>query len=165
MKKLLSFLLVLGLTLSLGCCTQGKASDTGGSSSTPPIEENYSEGLTYLKKADGSYSVTGVGVCTDTEIIIPAAYQNAPVVEIAENAFALTDLIVSVSIPESVIAISPNAFYLCVGLESVIFKDAEGWIVKELDTVVTGTAVDLTNASQAAVLLKDTYRTYFWRKA
>lgn len=165
MKKLLSFLLALGLSLSLAACTQGETPDTGGSSSTPPVEENFSEGLSYLKKTDGSYSVTGVGSCTDAEIIIPATYQNLPVVEIAENAFALTDTITSVTIPESVVAISPNAFYLCVGLESVIFKDVEGWIVKELDTVVTGTAVDLTNASQAATLLKDTYSTYFWRKA
>ena len=165
MKKLLGFLLAFGLTLSFAGCTQEETPDTGGSSPIPPVEENYSEGLTYLMKSNGSYCVTGVGVCTDAEIIIPATYQGAPVVEIAENAFALTDAIVSVEIPASVVAISPNAFYLCVGLESVVFKDTAGWIVKELDTVVTGTAVDLTNASQAATLLKDTYRTYFWRKS
>lgn len=164
MKKLLTFILAGCLLLSFSGCAEGGETSTGSPDSTPPIEE-FSEGLSYTKKADGNYCVTGVGTCQDAEIIIPSTYQNQPVVEIGENAFALTDTITRVEIPESVTAISPNAFYMCVSLESVVFKNTQGWIVKELDTVVTGTSVLLDDAGQAATYLKDTYRTYYWRKA
>ena len=164
MKKLVCFILACCLACCFVGCDGGEEPSTGGESSTPVVE-NYSEGLEYLQKADGSYSVTGVGTCTDAEIVIPATYQNKPVVEIAENAFALTDAIISVEIPASVTAINPNAFYMCLGLESVVFKDAQGWIAKELDTLVTGVNLELTDAAQAATLLKDTYRAYYWRKS
>ena len=39
-----------------------------------------SKGLAYTLNADGaSYSITGIGECTDTEIMIPSEYNGLPV--------------------------------------------------------------------------------------
>ena len=170
MKKILGFSLVCCLLLAFAGCNQGNAEmsseDSSSSSSSSIVEETLgSEGLAYLKKTDGSYQVVGVGTCTDTEIVIPSAYQGAPVVEIAGEAFAFNDTVTCVKIPKSVTSINPNAFSYCVNLAKVVFEDKSGWIAKEIDTVVTGTNLDLNDEAQAATLLKDTYVAYYWRKA
>ena len=47
-----------------------KINATGGGSSGGTIK--YSEGLEYTLNIYNSYSVTGIGTCTDTDIVIPA---------------------------------------------------------------------------------------------
>lgn len=50
--------------------------------------ERASEGLEYSWNSDGTgYTVTGIGTCTDTEIIIPSEYNAKPVTSIGESAF------------------------------------------------------------------------------
>ena len=47
-----------------------------------------SKGLAYTLSADGlSYSVTGIGTCTDKDIVIPVAYEGLPVTKIGKSAF------------------------------------------------------------------------------
>lgn len=171
MKRLFGLILVYMLSLSFVGCSASKQpiintdTDTGATASDNTSEETrYSEGLSFFKKADGTYCVNGVGTCSDTDIVIPSVYQNQTVTEIAESAFAFTDNIRSVVIPESIISINPNAFYLCADLESIFFEDKQGWIAKELDTLVTGIEISVDDAVQAAILLKDTYRAYYLRK-
>ena len=49
-----------------------------------------SEGLEYTLSNDGTYySVTGIGTCTDTVIVIPNIYENLPVERIGESAFQI----------------------------------------------------------------------------
>lgn len=48
-----------------------------------------SQGLGFTLNDDGkSYSVTGIGFCTDTEIVIPPEYEGKPVTSIGDEAFA-----------------------------------------------------------------------------
>ena len=80
----------------------------------------YCDDLEFTPNSDGqSYSVTGIGTCTDSEIIIPPSYKGKPVTEIADNALEGYTGIVRVVIPDSVTIIGESAFEGCSGLASL----------------------------------------------
>ena len=79
-----------------------------------------SEGLEYSLNSDGNgYTVTGIGTCTDKELIIPSEYNAKPVTSIGERAFYDCRGLTSVTIPDSVTSIGSYAFFYCTGLTSV----------------------------------------------
>ncbi|MBQ9730460.1 MAG: hypothetical protein IJV80_06605 [Clostridia bacterium] len=62
------------------------SSSSSGSSIGQQLPTTPSEGLTYALNADGvSYSVTGVGTCTDAMVVIPSTYSELPVTAIAKK--------------------------------------------------------------------------------
>ena len=80
----------------------------------------YSEGLEFSLNDDGqSYTVIGIGSCTDTELLIPTTHNGLPVTAIGEWAFENNDTIVTVTIPSSVKKIGMYAFYMCRSLRSI----------------------------------------------
>lgn len=82
--------------------------------------ERASEGLEYSLNSDGTgYTVTGIGTCTDTEIIIPSEYNAKHVTSIGDSAFYACSGLTSVTIPDSVTSIGEIAFSNCTGLTSV----------------------------------------------
>ena len=84
-----------------------------------------SEGLEYTLNSDGkSYSVSGIGTCTDKDIIIPDTYENLPVTQIADYAFILCTELTSITIPNSVISIGSLAMGRCTGLTRIIIPDS-----------------------------------------
>ena len=84
----------------------------------------YSEGLDYaLTEEEDSYKVTGLGTCTDAEIVIPEEYMGVPVTEISDRAFYGCATIVSVSIPVSVVKIGDKAFSDCPELVNIELPD------------------------------------------
>lgn len=88
-----------------------------------------SEGLAYKLNADGvSYKVTGIGTCTDTDVIIPAAYERLPVTSIGESAFRECDNLTSVTIPNSVTIIGDRAFLYCSSLTNIYINKEENFI-------------------------------------
>ena len=76
-------------------------------------------GLSYSKNSDGTYTVVGIGSCTDTEVIIPKEYNGEKVVAIAEKAFSENSKITSVKIGDNVTVIGEKAFYYCKNLKTV----------------------------------------------
>ena len=79
-----------------------------------------SEGLGYSLNSDGTgYTVTGIGTCTDTELIIPSEYNAKPVTSIGNAAFIGCTGLTSVTIGNSVTSIGGYAFGGCTGLTSV----------------------------------------------
>ena len=88
-----------------------------------------SDGLEYTLSTDGTYYiVTGIGTCTDTNIVIPYIYNNLPVTSIGEDAFKGCTSLKSVTIGDSVTTIGDYAFYNCTSLENVnYFGTIENW--------------------------------------
>ncbi|MCD7728427.1 MAG: leucine-rich repeat domain-containing protein [Clostridia bacterium] len=79
-----------------------------------------SEGLSYTISTDGSYyTVSGIGTCEDTDIVIPSTHENIAVTAIATNAFKQQTQITSVYVPDSVTQIGSGAFGGCSGLTSM----------------------------------------------
>ena len=173
---LLTACMALSCTFALAGCNDTPTADNGG---TPYPDENASQGLEFALN-DDSYWVIGIGTCTDTEIVIPSQYNGLPVTGIFEQAFAGTnDLasieipdsvtyigteafyncssLTSITIPDSVTSIGNYAFYNCSSLTSVTFENTEGW-------AVDGEPIDVTNPVQNAVYLTDTYLWYTWTR-
>jgi inorganic pyrophosphatase len=106
------------------------------------LEENgSSEGLTYTLSEDGtSYIVSGIGTCTDTDIIIPSTYNEKPVTSIGNEAFARHSNLITVEIPNSVTSIGDYAFYSCSRLTTMVIPDSVismGHTVFYTDTLLT----------------------------
>ena len=79
-----------------------------------------SEGLTYsLNSDENGYTVTGIGTCTDKELIIPSEYNAKPVTSIGSSAFTNCTGLTSVTIPDSVTSIGNYAFSGCTGLTNI----------------------------------------------
>ncbi len=84
-----------------------------------------SKGLEFTLNSDGeSYAVTGIGFCTDTEIVISPTYENLPVTSIGERAFRDCSSLTSIYIPNSVISIGRYAFRDCNSLISIDIPDS-----------------------------------------
>lgn len=80
-------------------------------------DDNYSVGLAYTLNADeASYAVSGIGECTDINIIIPHQYEGLPVTIIGNNAFDTCTNLTSITIPDSVTSIGNYAFNGCIGI-------------------------------------------------
>ena len=84
-----------------------------------------SKGLAFALDNDGvSYSVTGIGTCTDTDVVIPDTYNNLPVTSIGDSAFYDCTSFTNVVIGDSVTSIGLSAFANCSSLNSVIIPDS-----------------------------------------
>lgn len=82
-------------------------------------------GLSYtLNKAGTAYSVSGLGTCTDTEVVIPSTYEGLPVIAILDYSFMGYTKITSVTVSEGVTEIGGFAFDNCKSLESVTLPDS-----------------------------------------
>ncbi len=80
---------------------------------------NYSEGLNFSLNSDGTYSVTGIGICTDLDVVIPSTYNGSAVTSIGDSAFYDCTRLTSVIIPDSVTSIGDSAFDNCTRLTSL----------------------------------------------
>ena len=115
----------------------------------PPVSSEYSQGLKYLKHIDGSgVTVTGIGTCTDKNIVIPPTYDGLPVVAIGDSAFRSCFSLTSVTIPDSVTSIGEWAFSYCTSLTSVTMGDSVTtigsyafWECDSLTSVTIGNSV------------------------
>ena len=84
-----------------------------------------SEGLEYVLNDDrAGYTVTGLGTCTDTDIIIPPMYEGLPVTGIRGWAFYSRFGLTSITIPDSVTSIGWGTFYGCSGLTSITIPNS-----------------------------------------
>ena len=82
-------------------------------------KQETSRGLVFRLLDDGTYEVSRIGSCTDTEIVIPSVYNDKPVTSIGKYAFNGCSKLMSVTIPDSVTSIGESAFDGCSGLTSV----------------------------------------------
>ncbi|MGM9631563.1 MAG: leucine-rich repeat domain-containing protein [Eubacteriales bacterium] len=86
--------------------------------------ERVSRGLEFSEEHDGTYSLSGIGTCTDTDITVPGYYKGKPVTGVAGNAFYSSDKITSITLPEGVESIGDWAFCSCEALTSISLPES-----------------------------------------
>ncbi|MBR4873186.1 MAG: leucine-rich repeat domain-containing protein, partial [Clostridia bacterium] len=92
---------------------------------TPVYVKRASKGLPFVSNGDGTCYVSGIGTCTDTDIVIPAKSPVGDLVtSIGDEAFYNCLELSSVTIPNSVTSLGKNAFAYCCGLSSVTISDS-----------------------------------------
>ena len=108
-----------------------------------------SEGLEFTSNGDGTCVLTGIGTCTDTDVVIPSkSPAGDTVIEIGEFAFNACTSLKSVTIPKDVSLIGDCAFALCNSLEKLTiaegnedyYSDANCIIEKGSKRLVAGCA-------------------------
>ena len=109
-------------------------------------KQETSLGLAFTLLDDGTYEVSGIGSCTDTEIVILSVYNDKPVTSIGNYAFSDCTGLTSVTIPDSVTSIGYSAFDVCSRLKTVFYKgSAEQWSKISIDSRYND---DLTSATR-----------------
>lgn len=117
---------------------------TYGGSTCPDCGEvlEVVESLEYTLSADGTYYiVSGVGNCTDKNLVIPSEHNGLPVKEIGDNAFRDCTWIESATIPESIERLGCGAAFGCTSLKKLIFEDTSGWYLMDNPDATDGTAI------------------------
>ncbi len=106
--------------------TDEENKDDGTTDTTPeePGDESEerltSQGLEFTSNGDGTCYVSGIGTCTDTDVVIPLVSPDGDsVTSIGEEAFVWCDGLTSITIPDSVTSIGSDAFAYCDSLTSV----------------------------------------------
>ena len=83
-----------------------------------------SEGLEFTLFNYEGYALTGLGTCTDNDIIIPEYYNGLPVTRINDNAFYECDSLTSIIISDSVTSIGYESFFGCDSLTTVVIGNS-----------------------------------------
>ena len=84
-----------------------------------PIGPTGSVGLAYEDNGQGLCWITGIGSCTDKDIIVPSSIGGSKVYAIVANAFTNQKSITSITLPETLEVIGKGAFTGCDNLESI----------------------------------------------
>ena len=77
-----------------------------------------SPGLAFSQNNDGTYTLTGIGACTDTDIVV-GIYNERPVTAIAANALKDCTVVKTITVADSVTSIGSAAFSGCSSLKSI----------------------------------------------
>ena len=118
--KILSCLLIAILSV---CSFVACKTPSGAEKKEPSV------GLSYKVNGDGATcTVTGMGECTDKNLVIPESIDGYTVKRIAIGAFQKCNTIVSVEIPKTVSVIDFVAFNGCEALTSVKISSESGFI-------------------------------------
>ena len=84
-----------------------------------------STGLTYEVNTDGTTcTITGIGTCEDTKLIIPVKIDGYVVTAIGDNAFKECTMLTSVYVSTGTTTIGSYAFYNCTDLTSVTLPNS-----------------------------------------
>ena len=112
-------ILVLIAVLMLGMATGCKMESFSSMGDAEYTERGLEVRLYGLSEDKTEYMVTGIGNCTDTDIVIPESYNGLPITKIGDRAFMDCSNITSVNIPNSVITIERWAFKNCTNLSEI----------------------------------------------
>lgn len=119
-KTFLFPLLLIVLLITFSSCEQvpTPAPDPAPVPEIEPVSST--EGLAYEVNEDGkTATITGIGTCTATEIVIGTEIEGYTVTAIAPHAFVRNSKIVSVELAETVVSIGAYAFAYCAKLEHI----------------------------------------------
>lgn len=96
----------------------------GSQSFTVDPNREPSRGLSFDKTSvvSKTYTLVGIGLCKDKDIVVQASKDGMPVTAIGDMAFRSNKNIRSVVLPESLKTVGSSAFAYCEKLEAVVFK-------------------------------------------
>ena len=83
-------------------------------------------GLEYEANDDGTYTVAGIGTCTDSHVLIPTYYNGTEVTRIATRAFYNCSSFTEITIPATVRNIGTQIFYKCSNIHTVYYNGTYG---------------------------------------
>lgn len=90
-----------------------------------PMRNIASQNLAFTSNEDGTCYVSGIGTCTDVNLLIPSVSPAGDIVTaIGANAFQNNTNIQRVVIPNSVLSIGQKAFENCTSLNNIIIPDS-----------------------------------------
>ena len=111
-----------------------------GEKETQTIPAIGSAGLNYKVNDNGTCTITGIGTCTDTELVIPVAIDGCRVTKIGAFAFSGSQALTSVTMLDNITEIELNAFENCNSLTSITIPDSVtalgGWAVSGCDGII-----------------------------
>lgn len=88
-----------------------------------------SENLAFAEE-NGSYKLTGIGSCKDTDIVVPDIKDGKPVTKVADNAFEGNRNIKTLTLPEGVVSVGNGSFKECSSLYRVYLPESLNTIGK-----------------------------------
>lgn len=97
--------------------------------------KRYSQKLEYvINEDDLTCDVSGIGLCCDSNVVIPKFYKGLKVVGIKDNAFRDCKELYSVSLPNTLKRIGRDAFVNCTELNRVYFDgEIKDWCAIDFD--------------------------------
>ena len=119
MKRIIALIVIM-----VGCLLAFVACNNPDNNSDN-YSDNYSEGIAFTSNGNGSCYVSGIGTCTDAEVLIPPSYKGDKVTGIGQFAFRDCSSLESIVIPAGVTSIGYQAFYSCRNLTSITFGGTE----------------------------------------
>lgn len=103
---------------------------------TAIYQGNTSDRLQYVMNDDGiTYSVSGIGDCTDENIVIPSVIGDKLITGICDGAFKNCTTIKSVTLSSNIVKIGAEAFSGCTSLKTITFDGVKSqWNAVEKGT-------------------------------
>ena len=138
MKNPIKITLILTLALLALCLTACVPDDapigenTGTEQDSGQSNAALGEIAFALNEQGTSYTVTGIGTFTGTELVIPAMYNDLPVTAIQNNAFEHCTQLTSVELPEN-LYIGDFAFSGCTGLKHITIPKGTTGLTRAFD--------------------------------
>ena len=130
--KILSCLLIAILSV---CSFAACKTPSGG-------DKEPSKGLSYKVNGDSkTCTITGMGTCTDSDLVMPSQIDGYTVTRIDHNAFLSNESLISVEIAETVTSIGISAFCDCKNLTTVKISNS----VKFIDITAFMACISLKN--------------------
>lgn len=77
----------------------------------------------YYVSEDGTYCITSLYKGSSTDVIVPSTLGGYPVMIIGDHTFENKSFIRTVEVPDGVIAVGKQAFFMCINLQTVILPE------------------------------------------
>ncbi len=130
-KKLIAIIAAVVVVIAIIAIVALSGGDGGsgdGGSGNPGVADqlaklNPSDGLEFTSNGDGTCTLTGIGTCTDTTIVIPEKNNGETVTAVGEVDCSYDATFTKVILADTITTIGEWGFYHCKSLEEVVLNE------------------------------------------